>query len=37
MGDDRLISFNAVYDDIYPEDGEIKCVGRVIGVAKLPD
>lgn len=35
-GEDRLISHNDEYPDIYPEDGEIICVGRVIGTAELP-
>lgn len=35
-GNDRLISHNDEYPDIYPEDGEIICVGRVIGTAELP-
>lgn len=35
-GKDRLISHNDEYPDIYPEDGEIICVGRVIGTAELP-
>lgn len=34
-GRDRLISHNSDYDDIYPKDGEIKCVGRVIGIAEF--
>lgn len=34
-GKDRLISRNAEYDDIFPEDGNIECKGRVIGVAEL--
>ena len=34
-GKDRLISRNAKYDDIFPEDGNIECKGRVIGVAEL--
>lgn len=36
-GEDRLISVNPDYPDIYPEDGEIICVGRVIGIAELPE
>lgn len=36
-GEDRLISINPDYPDIYPEDGEIVCRGRVIGVAELPE
>lgn len=36
-GEDRLISINPDYPDIYPEDGEIICRGRVIGVAVLPE
>lgn len=36
-GEDRLISINPDYPDIYPEDGEIICRGRVIGVAELPE
>ena len=33
-GEDRLISRNPDYPDIFPEDGEIVCIGRVIGVAE---
>lgn len=33
-GEDRLISRNPDYEDIY---GEVECIGRVIGVAKLPE
>ena len=36
-GEDRLISINPDYPDIYPEDGEIVCRGRVIGIAELPE
>lgn len=36
-GEDRLISINPDYPDIYPEDGEIICRGRVIGIAELPE
>ena len=36
-GEDRLISINPDYPDIYPDDGEIICRGRVIGVAELPE
>lgn len=36
-GEDRLISINPDYPDIYPRDGEITCVGRVIGIAELPE
>lgn len=35
-GEDRLISHNEEYDDIYPDDDDIECVGRVIGIAELP-
>lgn len=35
-GEDRLISDNPDYDDIYPDDTEpIEVIGRVIGVAEL--
>lgn len=34
-GDGHIISRNPDYDDIFPEDGEIECKGRVIGVAEL--
>ncbi len=34
-GENRLISRNPKYDDIFPEDGNIECKGRVIGVAEL--
>lgn len=36
-GEDRLISINPDYPDIYPADGEIICIGRVIGIAELPE
>lgn len=36
-GQDRLISINPDYPDIFPEDGEIVCIGKVIGVAEIPD
>lgn len=37
QGEDRLISLNAEYDDIYPnEDDFIKCCGKVIGILE-PD
>ena len=36
-GEDCLISINPEYPNIYPKDGEIICVGRVIGVAELPE
>lgn len=36
-GDSYLISRNPEFEDIYPGDGEITCVGRVIGVAELPE
>jgi phage repressor protein C with HTH and peptisase S24 domain/DNA-binding XRE family transcriptional regulator len=35
-GDGCIISRNPDYDDIYPEDGDIECKGRVIGTAELP-
>ncbi len=35
-GEDRLISVNEEYDDIYPDDGNIECIGLVIGVAEFP-
>ena len=34
-GNGHIISRNPKYDDIYPEDGEIECKGRVIGIAEL--
>lgn len=34
-GKDCLISTNPDYKDIYPDDGEIICIGRVIGIAEL--
>lgn len=36
-GEKYLISINPDYPNIYPEDGEIVCRGRVIGVAELPE
>lgn len=36
-GTDYLISHNADFPDIYPKEGEIISIGRVIGKAKLPD
>ena len=36
-GEKYLISINPDYPNIYPEDGEITCVGRVIGIAELPE
>lgn len=36
-GDGCMVSHNEAYDDIYPEYGEIKAVGRVIGVTKLAE
>ena len=30
-GEDRLISLNKEYDDIYPDAEEIICYGKVIG------
>jgi transcriptional regulator with XRE-family HTH domain len=36
-GEKYLISINPDYPNIYPEDGEIICVGRVIGIAELPE
>lgn len=36
-GEHYLISINPEYPNIYPEDGEIVCRGRVIGVAELPE
>ena len=35
-GKDRLISHNPDYPDILPQNGEIVCIGRVIGTAVLP-
>lgn len=34
-GNGRIISRNPEFDDIFPEDGDIECKGRVIGVAEL--
>jgi len=34
-GNDRIISRNPEYKDIFPEDGDIECKGKVIGVAEL--
>ena len=34
-GEGHIISRNPEYDDIFPEDGDIECKGRVIGVAEL--
>lgn len=34
-GDGHIISRNPDYDDIFPEDGDIECKGKVIGVAEL--
>ena len=36
-GERYLISINPDYPNIYPEDGEIVCRGRVIGIAELPE
>jgi transcriptional regulator with XRE-family HTH domain len=36
-GEKYLISINPDYPNIYPEDGEITCVGRVIGIAEMPE
>lgn len=36
-GNDRIISRNPEYKDILPEDGDIECKGRVIGVAELAE
>ena len=36
-GEKYLISINPDYPNIYPEDGEIICVGRVIGIAEMPE
>lgn len=36
-GEKYLISINPDYPNIYPEDGEIVCRGRVIGIAELPE
>jgi len=33
-GEDRLISRNPDFEDIY---GEVECIGRVIGIAELPE
>ena len=34
-GEDRLISRNPEYDDIFPADGNIECKGIVIGIAEV--
>lgn len=34
-GEGCIISRNPDYDDIFPDDGNIECKGRVIGVAEL--
>ena len=34
-GKNRLLSDNPDYPDVYPEGEEIKCIGRIIGVATL--
>ncbi len=34
-GEGCIISRNPEFDDIFPEDGDIECKGRVIGVAEL--
>ena len=34
-GNDCLISHNKDFDNIYPSDGDIECLGEVIGVAEL--
>lgn len=34
-GKDCLISANPDYPNIYPSDGDIECIGRVIGIAEL--
>ena len=36
-GEHYLISINPDYPNIYPDDGEIVCRGRVIGIAELPE
>lgn len=36
-GEDRLISRNPEYDDIFPADGNIECKGFVIGIAELAE
>lgn len=36
-GDNCMVSHNKKYDDIYPEYGEIKAVGRVIGSTRLAE
>ena len=35
-GEGCIISRNPDYDDIFPDDGNIECKGKVIGVAELP-
>ena len=34
-GTDCLISHNKNFDNVYPSDGDIECLGEVIGVAEL--
>ena len=36
-GKDRIISRNHKFPDIYPNDGNIECKGKVIGVAELAE
>lgn len=36
-GEGRIISRNPEYDDVFPEDGDIECKGRVIGIAELTE
>lgn len=34
-GEDKIISRNPEYDDIFPINGDIECKGRVIGIAEI--
>ena len=36
-GENCIISRNPDYDDIFPEDGNIDCKGRVIGIAEIAE
>ncbi|MBE6860055.1 MAG: helix-turn-helix transcriptional regulator [Ruminococcus sp.] len=36
-GSDCLISHNKKYSNIYPQSGNIECIGKVIGIASFPE
>ncbi len=36
-GKGRIVSRNPDYNDIFPEDGDIECKGRVIGIAEVAE